>query len=77
MWWNANPLLGDEGHNGVKTGWTPNAEYCFANHFELNGKRLAICVLATPDANSAWYWDLKYLVAWAHGENLDDYYQYY
>ena len=71
-WWNSNPLLSTPGHNGGKTGWTPNADYCFADHYEKDGKRLAICVLASPTSDASWYWDLKYLVAWTKGENLND-----
>ncbi len=47
---NTNTLLGNyRGMEGVKTGWTPEAGYCFVGSATRSGRRIITVVLNSPD----------------------------
>ncbi len=50
---NTNTLLGSyPGMDGIKTGWTPEAGYCFVGSATRNGRRIITVVLNSPNWQS-------------------------
>lgn len=61
-----NPLLGQNGNIGGKTGTTDEAGFCFVSAYENNGNRIYIVVLHS-DTDDHRYSDTATLAQWYYG----------
>lgn len=61
-----NPLLGQDGNIGGKTGTTDDAGFCFVSAYEIDGNRVYIVVLHS-DTNDHRYSDTAALARWYVG----------
>lgn len=63
---NINDLLGKVwGVDGIKTGWTENAEECLVASANRNGKRILTVVLGSLDR----FGETEYLIEWAYANH--------